>query len=343
MDKFKHWLLGREFTWITDCSGILKFFEMGHEATHTMQRWKMEMLRFNFTIVHRPGKMLTECDLLSRYNMWTDKWRHAKPEPTDTETSSPKTMMSRITNDVRKTQPKELHAIPMSFIQPQVIGPKGSERTALADKCDKGKTLIIIGAGGQPITEAMDQIGLTPMIIDHTDENPYWQQIDDMPNLEKLECRMDANPSKTAEWIVIPRMQDIKTEDKHQRLQRVLTTLIQKRGAHTVMVTWTTNDKSREQEEATPWNEWIKDVTSKTKPWTIDTTSINNEKSRRYDRKQTHSTPCHTNAQTYMGQQRDIRQTPRIGKRVRQTQLSICRLFQIHHKHGRDNDTGNTR
>jgi hypothetical protein len=90
MDKFKHWLLGREFTWITDCSGILKCFKMGHEAIHTIQRWKMEMLRFNFTIVHRPGKMLTECDLLLWYNMWTDEWRHAKLDPAQAKTKNPK-------------------------------------------------------------------------------------------------------------------------------------------------------------------------------------------------------------------------------------------------------------
>jgi hypothetical protein len=66
MLKFKHHLIGREFTWITDCSGLLKFFETDYEATHTMQRWKLELLRFDFTIVHRPARMLTECDMLYR-------------------------------------------------------------------------------------------------------------------------------------------------------------------------------------------------------------------------------------------------------------------------------------
>ena len=66
MLKFKKFLLGKEFTWITFCSGLKKFFETEYEATHTIQRWKLELLRFDFTIVHRPEKMLTKCNMLSR-------------------------------------------------------------------------------------------------------------------------------------------------------------------------------------------------------------------------------------------------------------------------------------
>ena len=198
MEKFKHWLLGREeCTWITDCSGILKFFE-AHKATHTMQRWKMEMLRFNITIIHRPGKMLAECNLLSRYNMWTDEWRHTKPDTID-ETITSKTLMATIQSDMKREQPEEIHHTPVSFFHPQVIGPIGSGKTALAQKCDHGKELIIIGAGGQPVTEAMHQIGLTPLIVESTDEHKYWQQLDDMADLERLEMRLATNPLKTAE------------------------------------------------------------------------------------------------------------------------------------------------
>ena len=37
MRKFKQWLVGREFTWITDCSGLTKFFEGEFDMTHTTQ------------------------------------------------------------------------------------------------------------------------------------------------------------------------------------------------------------------------------------------------------------------------------------------------------------------
>lgn len=37
MLKFKRFLIGREFTWIMDCSGLVKFFETEYEATLTIQ------------------------------------------------------------------------------------------------------------------------------------------------------------------------------------------------------------------------------------------------------------------------------------------------------------------
>ena len=43
MLKFKRYLLSREFTWITDCSGLTKFFETDYVATHTIQHWKLKL------------------------------------------------------------------------------------------------------------------------------------------------------------------------------------------------------------------------------------------------------------------------------------------------------------
>jgi 5-methylcytosine-specific restriction endonuclease McrA len=51
--KWKRFLWYSPFTWITDCSCLEPFFEMDIMPTHTLQRWRM-VLRFNFTIVHRP-------------------------------------------------------------------------------------------------------------------------------------------------------------------------------------------------------------------------------------------------------------------------------------------------
>ena len=44
MDKFRIYLWIREFTWITDCSGIIKFYDMDLMPTHQVQRWKLDML-----------------------------------------------------------------------------------------------------------------------------------------------------------------------------------------------------------------------------------------------------------------------------------------------------------
>ena len=74
IEKFRPYLFGREFTWLTDCSGLKKFFEGEDIPTHMLQRWRMQLLRYDFTIVHRPGRMMFECDLLSRYNQDTQAW-----------------------------------------------------------------------------------------------------------------------------------------------------------------------------------------------------------------------------------------------------------------------------
>ncbi len=72
--KFRKYLTGREFTWLTDCSGLRQFFESDIGSNRTLQRWRVELLQYHFMIEHRPAAMLTECDTLSRYNAATAEW-----------------------------------------------------------------------------------------------------------------------------------------------------------------------------------------------------------------------------------------------------------------------------
>jgi hypothetical protein len=46
--------------------------------THQVQRWKLYMLRYNFKTVHRPERMLCECNLLTRYNLYADELRQSE-------------------------------------------------------------------------------------------------------------------------------------------------------------------------------------------------------------------------------------------------------------------------
>ena len=79
--KFRKYLTGREFTWLTDCSGLRQFFESDIGSNRTLQRWRAEMIQFHFMIEHRPAAMLTECDTLSRYNAATAEWRRQSEIP----------------------------------------------------------------------------------------------------------------------------------------------------------------------------------------------------------------------------------------------------------------------
>jgi hypothetical protein len=73
---------------ITDGSGQTKFFETDHKVTHTIQCWKLELLRLDFSVVHRPGQMLIGCDMLSRCNAWTSEWRTQQEAQTAHEKES---------------------------------------------------------------------------------------------------------------------------------------------------------------------------------------------------------------------------------------------------------------
>ena len=77
IEKFRHFLFGKEFTWMTDCSGLQKFFEGDDLPTHMVQRWRLQLLRYAFTIVHRAARMMADADLLSRYNEMAERYRRA--------------------------------------------------------------------------------------------------------------------------------------------------------------------------------------------------------------------------------------------------------------------------
>ena len=76
--KWRKYLVGREFTWLSDCSGLKRFHEECEGIpTHQAQRWRAELSLFHKTLEHRPAEMMTDCDVLSRYNATTAGWREA--------------------------------------------------------------------------------------------------------------------------------------------------------------------------------------------------------------------------------------------------------------------------
>jgi hypothetical protein len=218
--KFKQHLIGREFTWITDCSGFKKLFETDYEATHTQQRWKLELLRFDFTIVHRPGRMLTECDLISQYNTWTSAWREGTPTeiPLAATTRSSKdaccigTYKTWDTGEQKKTPGEELltvfvnqdsRPIYFSISHPQVTGPTTSDSTELAAAYDHDKTMWSINSGATTIEDVITTLGFNPCVLRQTDEQELWQERQDTPTMRTLLERADRQPPPTPRWTII--------------------------------------------------------------------------------------------------------------------------------------------
>jgi hypothetical protein len=121
MFKFRRFLWFRQLTWITNCSGLESFFEVDLLPTHHVQRWKMDLLRFDFTICPRPGRMLVECDLLSRYNTWTSEWRKQAEIEANKAKAIEDEQAVKNTNETKqtklKTKPKAMVAMLTQHIQ----------------------------------------------------------------------------------------------------------------------------------------------------------------------------------------------------------------------------------
>ena len=78
--KWKKWLLGAEFTWLCDCSGLSKFFETDYGPTHQMQQWRAVLSLYACKWEHRPADLFTNYDMLSRYNLQTEAWSKTEAE-----------------------------------------------------------------------------------------------------------------------------------------------------------------------------------------------------------------------------------------------------------------------
>ena len=65
VDKLQKYCYRAEFTVLTDCSGLQKFFESEDHVHHAIRRKWVEILQFYFVILHHPARMIFECNLLS--------------------------------------------------------------------------------------------------------------------------------------------------------------------------------------------------------------------------------------------------------------------------------------
>ena len=67
-ERFKDFLIGKQFTILTDHAPLVSLFgkKVLDELTPRLQRFKIRLMRFDYTIQHVPGKSLVIADMLSR-------------------------------------------------------------------------------------------------------------------------------------------------------------------------------------------------------------------------------------------------------------------------------------
>lgn len=150
IEKYKRHLFGREFTWMTDCNGLRQFFEGDDIPTHAHQRMRQRLLRYMFTIVHRPAKFMVECDALTRYNRATEEWRE---QLENTPAKQPGTALWAT------TQP-QYRSIAFANQYIKEDGPCNKPRTLLAAHTNNARNIWVLNAGVTTITEAIRRAGI---------------------------------------------------------------------------------------------------------------------------------------------------------------------------------------
>ena len=61
----KNYLWGSHFYWLCDCNSVKEILNY-NGSIHMLKRWAMELLGYNFAIIHRPSRMMTDVDALTR-------------------------------------------------------------------------------------------------------------------------------------------------------------------------------------------------------------------------------------------------------------------------------------
>lgn len=83
LKKFKNYVLGREFTIVTDHKPLLILNQISNSTNNRILRWQLQVQEFgNFNLIYKKGKMNTNADFLSRLNY------NEKTNIVDTNTST---------------------------------------------------------------------------------------------------------------------------------------------------------------------------------------------------------------------------------------------------------------
>lgn len=65
LSKFRVWLLGIEFTVVTDCN-VLTMAQTKCDIIPRIARWWLRLTDYNFKVEYRPGERMKHADTLSR-------------------------------------------------------------------------------------------------------------------------------------------------------------------------------------------------------------------------------------------------------------------------------------
>jgi hypothetical protein len=172
--KWRKHLFGKEFTWLTDCNGLKQFFNDSTElANHMLQRWRVELLLYNFTIEHRPAAMLTECDMLSRYNQGTENWSkdNTKKDIVSVNHVQTITPLKMFPDSALQSNPR-IHTI-CRLPKQELIGNQYWHKSTVMQDLLVQRNILVDNVIGLPIQETLEELGLASQFnVMGTESNP---------------------------------------------------------------------------------------------------------------------------------------------------------------------------
>lgn len=219
-EKFRFYLAIKEFSMIGDMFSMRYFFEREDMPSHFLQRWKQTLLRYWFTIVHRPSRMVKEVDVLTRYNNWTHKWREddaeARKKESGTVDTPPELSASMLAIPIFDENNNE-YQLGFSNVPVMIAGPVDAPVSVLVAAVNISRTIWNVSAGASTVESALDFLGLDASITVRIEIDPEWSrrsaQDDFVPIEEMIQRTKVAESPEFVDWIVAAVPRDWPLED----------------------------------------------------------------------------------------------------------------------------------
>ena len=206
IEKLRCFLFGKEFTWITDCSGLKTFMETEDVPTHQLQRWRLQLLRHCFATAHRPNRMMTDVDTLSRHNAMTDEWRRKAANKTggEQQEEQPKHAETSAMCSTFSFFATPAEEVPYGNCRPTASSAMATRRTALAQAIDQERFIWNAGAGASATETAINELGTDCIVTEAIEDDEFWKSTD--PNCstakEVLTKSQRATEHHIVDWLI---------------------------------------------------------------------------------------------------------------------------------------------
>ena len=129
---------------------------------HQLERVRMRMLCFQFTIVHRNSNMVKEVDLLTRYNKFANHFRTENDPPREKKDGT-----------LVGTAIQKAPSIGASNIPIMMAGPPLAPRTEAASRWSRDMMLMLGSAGIGEVEMAVEMLGRQPVVVAAAEENDF--------------------------------------------------------------------------------------------------------------------------------------------------------------------------